>query len=54
MAIKENRECEICGVSFKIQKYWQKFCSKSCKQASWAINKIKPALLGKILKERAK
>lgn len=50
----KRKRCAICGVLYNSGKYWQRFCSKSCRQASWAINKIKPELLEKILKGKIK
>lgn len=34
--------CEHCGKPFESRKYWQKFCSVSCRMAYHYETKIKP------------
>ena len=36
-----NRMCEICGKDYTAKAYWQKYCTDSCKQAAWALRKLK-------------
>jgi hypothetical protein len=50
--VVKTKKCDICGVSYNQKKYWQRFCGKSCRQASWAIDKISPEMLKKIVKNK--
>jgi len=46
----KDKVCEVCGKHFVPVNYWQKYCSKSCKQAAWAMRKYKSG--GEIKKEK--
>ena len=47
-----KQRCKVCGKVFKRNVFWQKFCSTSCRQASWAINKLDKTILKKLLTSR--
>ena len=36
-----KKVCDICGKGFEQKVYWQRHCSKSCRQATWALGKLR-------------
>jgi len=38
---KQNKKtCLVCAKPFTPKNYWQKYCSKECKFANWALSKV--------------